>query len=227
MYLRKVLRSRTVLDPSIATKSAPFVILCLVVACANLVTGIAQFFPSYINSLNNLGIATFVTGAGLATFTMAGQAICKFILGASVDFSPMKAVLAACGLGIVAVLCVYLAPDTPLLPAGGFLFGMFYATPIVLTPLIAGAIFGTGQEYSVIWGRTLLPSGLLAAPSGILWPWIAETFGGYGAVFMVGITLIALFALGSYAAMKLGKKLPHIVPEAPNTSKEPKAETAE
>lgn len=108
-------------DPSIATKSIPFVLVCVIVACANWTTQIASFFPTYINSLTAVGVTTFVTGATLATFTMVGQAICKVILGASVDFSPIKAVFAACGIGIVAILCVWLSPGSLLLPIGGFI----------------------------------------------------------------------------------------------------------
>lgn len=202
-------------DPSIATKSVPFVLVCIIVACANWTTQIASFFPTYIDSLTAVGVTTFVTGAALATFTMVGQAVCKIILGASVDFSPIKAVFAACGIGVIAILLVWMAPETIMLPIGGFIFGMFYATPVVLSPLIGGAIFGTGKEYSVIWGRTMLPSNLLACPAGFVWPLLAENFGGFDVVFIGGIILICVFAIGATVAIKLGKRLPHIVPETP------------
>lgn len=196
-------------DPAVATRSAAFWVLCIGVALSNMTTVIAQFFPTYVNSLSNVGVTAFVTGATLATFTMGGQAICKFLLGAGSDFSPRKTVLASSGVGILAVLCIWLAPTTVLLPIGGLIFGMFYASPIVLMPLVAGAIFGTGENFSVIWGRTMLPSGILAAPAGILWPWIAENFGGFSAVFTIGILFILLFAVLLLVAMKLGEKLPH------------------
>lgn len=103
---------------------------------------------------------------------------------------------------------------------------MFYATPVVLSPLIGGAIFGTGKEYSVIWGRTMLPSNLLACPAGIVWPLLAENFGGFDVVFIGGILLILVFAFGATAAIKLGKKLPHIVPETPNLAPDNKSSAA-
>lgn len=204
-------------EPGIATKSAAFWIFCVVVALANTVVMIAQFFPTYVTSLETAGIAAFVTGATLSSFTMAGQAIAKFVLGAGSDFSPKKTILASCSIGIIAVLFVWFGATTPLLPTGGLIFGMFYATPIVLMPLIAGAIFGTGDNYSVIWGRTMLPSGLLAAPAGVLWPWISENFGGFDAVFGVGIAGIVIFGVLAFVAMKCGEKLPHtegVIPAA-------------
>ncbi|MGI6590950.1 MAG: MFS transporter [Eggerthellaceae bacterium] len=196
-------------DPKIATRSGAFWILCIGVALSNTTVMIAQFFPTYVNSLANSGVTAFVTGATLATFTMAGQAICKFILGAGSDFSPKKTILASSAIGVVAVLCIWLSPTTALLPIGGLIFGMFYATPIVLMPLVAGTIFGTGDNYSVIWGRTMLPSGILASPAGVLWPWISENFGGFGAVFGIGIVCIVVFAILMFLALRLGKKLPH------------------
>lgn len=204
-------------DPKVALKSPAFWLLCIAIALANATVLVAQFFPTYVNSLESLGITAFVSGAGLASFTMAGQAVCKFLLGAGSDFSPKKTVVASSAIGIIAVLFIWLGAQTALLPIGGFIFGMFYATPIVLMPLVAGAIFGTGDNYSIIWGRTMLPAGLLAAPAGILWPWISETFGGFDAVFVVGIVCILAFAGLIFVAMAIGKKLPHaegVIPAA-------------
>lgn len=204
-------------DPKIATKSSSFVILCIAAGLANATVLVAQFFPTYVNSLENTGITAFVTGAGLASFTMAGQAICKFLLGAGSDLSPKKTVLVACLVGIIAILFIWLGAQTALLPIGGLIFGMFYASPIVLLPLVAGAVYGTGENYAIIWGRTMLPSGIISAPAGVLWPWISETFGGFDAVFVAGIAFIIVFAAMIMACMKLGEKLPHtegVIPAA-------------
>lgn len=196
-------------DPKIALRSPAFWTLCVAIALANSTVLVAQFFPTYVTSLESTGVAAFVTGATLASFTMAGQAICKFLLGAGSDFSPTKTVMVSSAVGIIAILFIWLGSQTFLLPTGGFVFGMFYAAPIVLMPLVAGAIFGTGDNYSVIWGRTLLPAGLLAAPAGVVWPWISETFGGFDAVFIAGIACILIYAALIFIAMAIGKKLPH------------------
>lgn len=216
-------------DPKIATKSSSFIILCIAAGLANATVLVAQFFPTYVNSLESAGVTAFVTGAALSSFTMAGQAICKFLLGAGSDFSPKKTVLAACAVGIIAILFIWLGAQTVLLPIGGLIFGMFYASPIVLLPLVAGAVYGTGENYAIIWGRTMLPSGIIAAPAGILWPWISETFGGFDAVFAAGIIFIIVFAVMMMACMSLGKKLPHtegVIPAAEKLKEENAAEAA-
>ena len=63
----------------------------------------------------------------------------------------------------------------------------------------------------------MLPSGIISAPAGVLWPWISETFGGFDAVFVAGIAFIIVFAAMIMACMKLGEKLPHtegVIPAA-------------
>jgi MFS transporter, OFA family, oxalate/formate antiporter len=227
--LKKAASRNWSVDPAIALKSPAFWILCVAIALANATVMVAQFFPTYVNSLEAAGITAFVTGAGLASFTMAGQAICKFLLGAGSDLSPKKTVLVAGAVGIIAILFIWLGAQTALLPVGGLIFGMFYASPIVLMPLVAGAIFGTGDNYSVIWGRTMLPSGLLAAPAGVLWPWISETFGGFDAVFATGIGCIIVFVILVFSAMAIGGKLPHtkgVIPAAEKIKSENEAEAA-
>lgn len=214
---------------SIATKDVSFWIFCIAAGLANATVLVAQFFPTYISSLENAGIVAFVSGTGLATFTMAGQAVCKFLLGAGSDFSPKSTVIVACAVGIIAILFIWLGAQTVLLPIGGFIFGMFYASPIVLLPLVAGAIYGTGEEYSIIWGRTMLPSGILAAPAGVLWPWISETFGGFDAVFIAGIGSIVIFVILILVTMKLAERLPHeegVIPAAEKINAEQASEKA-
>lgn len=196
-------------NPGLALKSLAFWMLVLAIFCAQSTVMIAQYFPTYVNTLTSAGVSAFVTGAVVSSCLMIGQAIFKFVLGAAVDRSVNGTVFAVMAGAIVGILCMWLSPTTPLLPIGGFLFGLIYAAPAVLNALIAGKCFGTGPNYAVIWGRSMLPSGILTAPMPTLWPWLAENFGGYGIVFCCGIVLICLYGILLLSSVKAAKNLPH------------------
>lgn len=196
-------------NPKVALKSPAFWVLVLAVFCAQSATLVAQYFPTYVNGLVNAGVNAFATGAIVSSCLMIGQAFFKFALGTLVDHT-VKGTIGCIMVGaVVGVLCMWLTPTTFLLPVGGFLYGLIYASPAVLNALIAGKCFGTGPNFSVIWGRTMLPSGLMCAPIPVLWPFLAETFGGYGIVFACAIILICLYGVLLMTSVKLSEKLPH------------------
>jgi OFA family oxalate/formate antiporter-like MFS transporter len=196
-------------DPNRAVKSASFWFLVLFIVCCQGGVKVANFFPTYVNSLSDAGVAVFISGALLASLVMVGQAIFKVVIGMSSDItSPKKAMFIGAGAGIVAVLLIWLCATTPLLPVGGLIFGLYYACPAVLMPLVAGYAFGTGPNFSVTWGRALLPSGILMAPFTSIWPLVSENF-GWSAVYMGVIACICLFVAFGTLSMKTSKGLPH------------------
>lgn len=196
-------------DPNRAVKSASFWLLVLFIACCQGGVKVANFFPTYVNSLTEAGVAVFISGAVLASLVMVGQAIFKVVIGMSSDAtSPLKAMFIAAGAGIVSVLLIWLCATSPLLPVGGLIFGLYYACPAVLMPLVAGYAFGTGPNFAVIWGRAVLPSGLLMAPFTSIWPLLGENF-GWSAVYLGVICCICLFVVFGTLSMKTSKSLPH------------------
>lgn len=191
-----------------AMKSPAFYLVCICGGIANIVVMIAQFFPTYVNALQEAGTAVIITGALLASIVSAGQAICKFIVGAVSDFGAVKMILVSCALGIIGIACIWLFPTSFAMPAGGFVFGFFYASVSVILPILASAVFGSGENYSIVYGRAMTIINILAIPAGFMWPVIAEMLGGWGAAFLVAIIFIALFAVCGFFAIKLGKKIP-------------------
>ncbi len=191
-----------------AMKSPAFYLVCICGGIANIVVMIAQFFPTYVNALQQAGTAVIVTGAILASIVSAGQAICKFIVGAVSDFGAVKMILASCAFGIVGIAFIWLFPTSPAMPIGGFVFGFFYASVSVILPILASAVFGSGENYSIVYGRAMTIINILAIPAGFMWPVIAELLGGWGSAFAVAIAFIAFFAVCAFFAIKLGKKIP-------------------
>lgn len=191
-----------------AFRSPAFWLVALCGGFANMTVLLARFYPTYVNELQAAGVAVIITGATLATIVSAGQAVCKFVVGAGSDFDPVKTIMIACGLGAVGILCIWFGPTSFIMPMGGFIFGFFYASTSVIMPILGGAVFGTGKNFSVIYGRSVAVTSIFALPGGFMWPLIAETFGGYEAAFALAVCMIVVFAIMAYAAIKLGKKIP-------------------
>lgn len=167
-------------------------------------------WPTYINTLTGAGLTVLVTGAVFASIVSGSQVVGKLVVGTIGDSSPMKAILFASVLGIISMLAVWLAPTTFMLPLGAVFFGFYFSVSGVLLPLLARAVFGTGDSYSVLYGRALLITKLMTAPGAVIWPLVAENFGGYGAAFGCIICLIIVCCILAFLALKFGEKLPRV-----------------
>lgn len=198
---------------SFAMKTLVFWMLALFCFLCNFNVKIAFFFPTYVNSLADIGIQTVVTGAMLSTLAMAGQAIGKMLLGFTSDFSVKKAVVASVGVGIVGVLCCWLGAQTVVLPIGGFIFGFFYASCMVLCPMVIRDVLGSGKNYGIFWGRLQAIATLGSALGTYIWPKIAENAGGFETVFCISVFTIALVLVCALWAMSQKSKLPHLTDE--------------
>ena len=213
-------------DVQAAVKSPAFWLVGICGAIANMVVVIAQFFPTYVNSLETVGVAVIISGATLATIVSAGQAVCKLLVGATSDLNPTAVILASCAFGIIGILAIAYGPTTFLMPCGGAIFGFYYASVAVIMPILAGAVFGTGENYSIVYGRCNTIINLCAVPAGFMWPIIAETFGGYIAAFWVAIVMIVVFAIMAFLAIKLGKSIPRALDTTSAVAKQANAENA-
>ena len=167
-------------------------------------------WPTYINTLTDAGLTVLVTGAVFASIVSGSQVVGKLVMGGIADSSPMKAILFASTLGVISMLMVWLAPTTFVLPLGAVFFGFYFSVSGVLLPLLARAVFGTGEAYSVLYGRALLITKLMTAPGAVIWPLVAENFGGFGAAFACIIGLVVLCCVLAFLALKFGKKLPRV-----------------
>lgn len=192
-------------------KSSAFWTFTLGLGIANFVVLVTRFFATSVNDLAAAGVAVFVSGAVLATCLSTGQGIAKLIMGYFTDVIKITPVVLIASIsGIVCLLLIWFFPTTFLLPVGGTGFGFYYCSVSVLGPIIAGKLFGTGENYSIIFSRANSVASIFVLPAGFLWPWIAENFGGYGSAFAIAIAMIVLFAILWMVALRSGHKIAHI-----------------
>ena len=177
-----------------AMRSPVFYALCLGAGVINFAVLIAMQFPAYAKSLTDVTWDKVVVGGVMSTLMMTGQAIGKVTIGLVADRSPRGALLFAVGCATVGVLLCWLgAGSLPLLYTGAFIFGFFYATALVLVPILARLVFGV-REYPVIYSRVSMVFNLIAAFASVTWAFIGTSF-GFTTVFVVGLVLIAVVTL--------------------------------
>lgn len=121
-----------------AMRSPVFYVLCLGAGVINIAVLIAMQFPAYAKSLTGVSWDRVVVGGVMSTLMMTGQAIGKVTIGLVADRSPRGALLFAVSAAVAGVLLCWLgAGSLPLLYTGAFIFGFFYATALVLVPVLA------------------------------------------------------------------------------------------
>lgn len=205
-------------DVSKSMKSSAFWTFTLGLGLANFVVLVTRFFATSVNDLQAVGVAVFVSGAVLATCLSAGQGIAKLFMGFFTDLIKVGPIVWIASIsGIVCLLLIWFCPTTFLLPVGGFGFGFYYCSVSVLGPIIAGKLFGTGENYSIIFSRANSVASIFVLPAGFLWPWIAENFGGYGTAFALAIAMIIIFAILWMVALRAGRRVEHIEDDSPLT----------
>lgn len=167
-------------------------------------------FPTYVGTLEEAGVAAAVSGAMLATIISASQGVGKLVLGAASDRSPLRAILLAGCLGVAAITMIRLGPTTVALPLGGVAFGFFFSTSAVLMPMLARSVFGTGESYSILLGRSQVITKLVTAPGAMAWPFIAENCGGWNTVFILGTIFVCAVVALSWLVSRFGARLEHL-----------------
>lgn len=185
-------------------KTAEFWIMGIILLLVQMCMGVCFFFPSYVGSIQALGVVTLISGAVLSSIAMVGQAVGKIVLGFFGDVSVRTGHALACVAGILGILFCWFGVQTFLLPVGGFVFGLFYAFSMVLTPLMVKYLFGSGEQFPEYWARLKLIGTLGSALSLFVWPFISENFGGYSSEFTLCLVcLVIVLLIGDWC---LGRK---------------------
>ena len=182
-----------------AMKMPVFYALCLFAGIINVAVLIAQQFPTYTKSLTGAAFDVLVVGGIMVTVMMVGQAIFKIVLGAAADKNAKGALIFAfvCGVGGV-LLCWFGSASEIMMYVGAFVFGAFYATAVVLVPIVVKQVFGL-RDNAIIYSRISTVFNLIAAFASMFWAWISSGF-GFNAVFIAGlIMIVAVLLLGLYS----------------------------
>lgn len=163
------------------------------------IASVFHFIPKYAATLN----FSLEEAAMVASAAMIGSTIGKVGLGWINDKSIRLGVLATIGLGIFGLGLMFLGSGLTVLMSGGFLFGWAYAGVFVQTPLLVRAVFGN-KSYSQIYSNISIGLTVSAAIAMAAWGFLAE-YGGYSAVFVGAIILLAICGAIGFKALKVAK----------------------
>jgi len=186
-----------------------FALLLIAGFLMNMVCQVNGYLPKYVYWIDEqtaLGLmpVAFVTGVVLSSLSQAGSAAGKLILGAFSDFSVRSALILLCAAGAVGIACVWMLPGTVLMPIGGFVYGFFMASILVLVPMLVRAIYGGGELYPVLYARVAVAPAIGGAAANIVWPYIADNLGGFDMVFSIALVMIAIVIVAALVALKIG-----------------------
>jgi MFS family permease len=191
------------IDASKAMKSAVFYACFLFAGLINLLTIVAQQFPSYTKSLTNVPFDALAVGVMMATVMMVAQAVFKLMLGVAADKNARATFVAAIVTGIAGILLVWFGTGSEaILYTGAAVYGFFFASCVVFVPVFVRQIFGQ-REYPEIYSRISLFVNIMGAVGPVFWAFLGSF--GYSTLFMVAIVLLVLiFVLGwfCFARMK-------------------------
>ena len=169
------------LSASKAMKSPVFYAVFIYAGIINFLTIIAPQFPSYMRSLGAAGTVAY----DVAVVTM----ITAFVAG------------------VAGILLVWLGVQSEIaLYAGACIYGFFFASAVVLCPIVVRQVFGT-REYSEIYSRVSVFVNLMGAFGATIWAFLGSNF-GYDSVFIVGIVgqvvvlLCGLYAFGKQKSVQ-------------------------
>ncbi len=189
-----------------AMKSPVFYAVFIYAGFINLATIIAPQFPSYMRSLGAAGTVAYdvaVVGGIMSVAVMVAQAISKVAMGGFADKNAKITMIAAFVAGVAGILLVWLGVQSEImLYAGACIYGFFFASAVVLCPIVVRQVFGT-REYSEIYSRVSVFVNLMGAFGATIWAFLGSNF-GYTSVFVVGIVLqVVVVACGLFAFSKL------------------------
>lgn len=192
---------------AVALRTAAFFLVAIFAGLINLAINFYQYLPSYATSLTQYPDVVVIS-ATLASAAMLGQAIGKVVLGIINDKASVYAGLfVSTGCGALGLAVMWLVPGSvPAMLAGGFAFGVFYASATVLAPLMVRTIFGT-REYSTIYSRIAMVGSLAGAFAASVWGFIVDA-AGFSNVFIIGIAGAVLVALFGVLALNARKSIP-------------------
>ncbi|MEG1512252.1 MAG: MFS transporter [Raoultibacter sp.] len=190
------------LSSALAMKSPVFYAVFIYAGLINFLTIIAPQFPSYMKSLGAAGTVAYdvaVVGGIMSVAVMIAQAISKVAMGGFADKNARTTMIAAFVAGVAGILLVWLgAQQEFLLYAGACVYGFFFASAVVLCPIVVRQIFGT-REYPEIYSRVSVFVNLMGAFGATIWAFLGSNF-GYTSVFIFGLVMqVVVVSLGLYA----------------------------
>ena len=198
------------LSASKAMKSPVFYAVFIYAGIINFLTIIAPQFPSYMRSLGAAGTVAYdvaVVGGVMSVAVMVAQAISKVAMGRIADKNAKVTMITACVAGVAGILLVWLGVQSEIaLYAGACIYGFFFASAVVLCPIVVRQVFGT-REYSEIYSRVSVFVNLMGAFGATIWAFLGSNF-GYDSVFIVGIVgqvvvlLCGLYAFGKQKSVQ-------------------------
>lgn len=192
-------------------RTPAFALLLVAGFLMNMVCQVNGFLPKYVYWIDDQAAvgtmsAAFVTGVVLSSLTQAGSACGKVTLGAFSDFSVFKALGMLCGAGAAGLACVWLLPSSPVMAVGGFVYGFFLASVLVLIPMLVRTIFGGGELYPLLYARVAVAPAIGGAAANVMWPYLADNFGGFDLVFGLAIAMIAVVFASALIALRLPRE---------------------
>lgn len=190
------------LSASKAMKSPVFYAVFIYAGIINLLTIIAPQFPSYMRSLGTAGTVAYdvaVVGGIMSVAVMVAQAISKVAMGGFADKNAKTTMIAAFVAGVAGILLVWLGVQSEImLYVGACIYGFFFASAVVLCPIVVRQVFGT-REYSEIYSRVSVFVNLMGAFGATIWAFLGSNF-GYTSVFIVGLVFqVVVLICGLYA----------------------------
>lgn len=184
-----------------ATKTAPFFMIMLFAICLQLAPPQFMFFPSFATSI---GYAAAV-GASMASLTMLGNMIGKFIIGYLNDKSVILAFAFGGTSGIIGLFLIATFNSVAtLMFIGAFLFGMMYATAVTVPPMVVRQVFGP-KDMAQIYARVSMIGLLCGAAAMSMWGFIADATKSFYAGFYICMALLVVAFVFVLFAVKMGK----------------------
>ena len=124
---------------------------------------------------------------------MAAQAVCKLALGVCADKNSKLSFFAACATGVIGVLLVWFGTGSEfILYAGAAVYGFFFASCVVLVPILVRQLFGQ-REYPQIYSRVSMFVNIVGAIGAPFWAFMGGF--GYPLLFTVAIVLLVIVLL--------------------------------
>lgn len=128
-------------------------------------------------------------------------------MGGFADKNAKVTMITAFVAGVAGILLVWLGVQSEIaLYAGACIYGFFFASAVVLCPIVVRQVFGT-REYSEIYSRVSVFVNLMGAFGATIWAFLGSNF-GYDSVFIVGIVgqvvvlLCGLYAFGKQKSVQ-------------------------
>lgn len=172
-------------------RSAAFYFMCLYAVAL----GFSSTLQNHVvRHLENLGYSSSF-GAMVVSAGMAGGLIGRVILGFASEKFGLKAASAVycmIGAAATAALCFAGNMGPAVVVVMGFLFGLVVRVSTVLASMMKYRIFGASDDYAGIVANTFIVTGILNAPSSVIFGYLYDINGTYTGSFIFVAVMFAV-----------------------------------